>query len=248
MKEARKPDAMKSLLPISVVIVLFLSLTTANGQCPSPAGAQVVLPPPVTGAPFSADLVNEVTHMGRDGNRVQSETHGKVYRDAQGRGRCDMENVKTKIITWANISDPVAGLFIHLDLAQKTAIVTHHSQTAQAPSPKPPAEVKPPVKVDSSNVSEEELGSQAIEGFRVTGKRYINTTETGQRTEWDDWYSPDLKATLLSTHTDERSNSLANKVVNIKAEDPDPAVFQVPEGYTVKDWYCRGSRCNYDSP
>jgi hypothetical protein len=239
---------MKSRQPIYAVVVLFLGLPAANGQCTGPTGPQAL--GSVTGSPFSADLVNEFTHEGQNGVRTQWETHGKVYRDAQGRGRCDVENVKMKVISFANISDPVSRLFIHLDLEKRTAIVTHHSQRQPA-SPQPSAETRPATvnaKRSNASHSEEDLGAQVIQGFTVEGRRYINTTETGQRSVTDDWYSPDLKVTLLSTQKYERSNTLANKVVNIQVGDPDPAVFQVPEGYTVKDRYCHGSRCDYDSP
>jgi hypothetical protein len=241
---------MKLLLPISAVVVLFLGLTTAHGQCPGPVATEVTLLPPVTGAPFSADLVDDRTHMRKDGIRTQWETHGKAYRDAQGRGRCDLENVKTKVITWAAISDPVAELFIHLDLEKKIAIVTHHRQTSQAASPQPSAATKPPVILQRpyASHSEEDLGTQILQGFTTTGRRYVNITATGQRSVLETWHSPDLKLTLLSIVEDELSTTITQKVVNIQAGDPDPAVFQVPEGYTVKDRYCRGTRCDYDSP
>jgi hypothetical protein len=239
---------MKTLPTISACLLLFFTVSTASGQpCLSVAGGQITLLPAVTGAPFTADAVNEFNHVGRDGNRVQQESHGKLYRDSQGRGRCDIENVKTGEIAWANISDPVAGLFIHLNLKEKTAIVTHHPQTPPPPTQKKETQ---PLKTDVMDVqhSEEDLGSQTIEGFRATGRRYSNTTTAGEHPVMDDWYSADLQITLLSTRKDDRSGSTVHKVVNIHAGDPDPAVFQVPEGYTVKNLYCRGVRCNYETP
>jgi hypothetical protein len=82
----------------------------------------------------------------------------------------------------------------------------------------------------------------------------VNTIQAGQAgnerpitSVTEEWFSKDLKITLLYTNDDPRFAVTVNKVVNIHAGNPDPAVFHIPEGYTVKDVYCRDGVCKYDS-
>jgi hypothetical protein len=252
-------SAMKLLPWISAGLFLlsFAAKASAQPGCAvAPAGVQVILQAPVTGAPFSADLFKESTVILRDGNRIHQESHGKIYRDAEGRARCEIEDAKGSI-TVIEIVDPPARLSIRLNPQQKTARVTHRPQ-----SPPPPATplrqdiaAKPPAKRGPSvQHTEEALGNQEIEGFAATGKRYSNTTPAGQAgnekpitSVMEEWYSNDLKITLLTTRDDPRSGNAVIRVVNIHAGNPDAAVFQIPEGYAVKDVYCRAGLCAYDS-
>ena len=43
--------------------------------------------PTVTGAPYSAEAVNESIQVLQDGNRIVSRTSTKIYRDSEGRER-----------------------------------------------------------------------------------------------------------------------------------------------------------------
>ncbi|MGE5360137.1 MAG: hypothetical protein ACM3NQ_14065 [Bacteroidales bacterium] len=67
-----------------------------------------------TGAPYSAETINEFVQLLPDGNRISRRTVSRVYRDSQGRTRTEQletngpllgSNV-TQVIT---ITDPVAG-------------------------------------------------------------------------------------------------------------------------------------------
>jgi hypothetical protein len=49
------------------------------------------------------------------------------------------------------------------------------------------------------------------------------------------WHSPELKITLLSVNDDPRTGKRTTEVTDLDRAEPDPSVFQVPEGYTVKD-------------
>jgi hypothetical protein len=41
----------------------------------------------VQGAPFSAEVIDESEQFLADGNRIHRETHGRIFRDSQGRTR-----------------------------------------------------------------------------------------------------------------------------------------------------------------
>jgi hypothetical protein len=90
----------------------------------------------------------------------------------------------------------------------------------------------------------EKLGGKTIAGIYVEGTKItitypigffgndrpiVNVRET--------WTSPDLKLIVLSTDEDPRNGSRTTELTDLIRGEPDPALFQVPEGYTVKDQY-----------
>jgi hypothetical protein len=250
---------MKSLLWVSACIFLLFSAAIANAQpgCSiSAPGTQVTKLRPVTGAPFSADIVWEKTRELNDGTRIVDERHGRIDRDSQGRSHCELQDAR-KAITVIEIVDPVAKVAIRLDPRTKLATVTHRQMTPQAAgSQQPVAEVKPekpPAAADPRHTSQT-LSSRQIEGFTVTGTRSTNIVEARQdgndkpiTTSLEEWYSGDLKLTLLSIQDDPRYGKTVDKLVNIHTSEPEPAVFHIPDGYTAKDLYCRAGACIYDS-
>lgn len=259
---------MKPLSWVSACIFIHLlfSAASANAQpgCAiSAPGTQVTRLPPVAGAPFSADLVWENTRVLSDGNRIVDTRHGRIDRDAQGRSRCELEDAK-KMITVIEIVDPVAKVHIRLDPRKKLATVTHVPQTRQAAAPStsslPVAEKKPEqppaadrLAVDHKHTTET-LSSREIEGLTVTGTRFTNTIEARQEgndkpitTSLEEWYSEELKLTVLSIRDDPRMGKTVDKLANIHTSEPEPAAFRIPDGYAVKDLYCRAGLCKYDS-
>lgn len=250
---------MKSLswISASLFLLLFTTIVKAQPGCAiSAPGTQVTKLRPVTGAPFSADIVWENTRVLNDGNRIVDERHGRIDRDSQGRSRCELEDAR-KTITVIEIVDPVAKIAIRLDPRKKLATVTHFPQTPQAaaPSSQPVAEKKPekPPAADPRHTMQT-LSSRELEGLTVTGTRFANIIEARQdgndkpiTTSLEEWYSGDLKLTLLSIRDDPRNGKMVDKLVNIHTNEPEPAVFRVPDGYTVKDLYCRAGLCKYDS-
>ncbi|HEY7402142.1 MAG TPA: hypothetical protein VIB39_01355 [Candidatus Angelobacter sp.] len=247
---------MKPLWVSAALFVLF-SISTARAQaCFGVAGA-INLTAPVTGAPFTADYTHVFEPLNSDGSRNRQESRGKVFRDSEGRARCDMENLKTGKTRYVIVTDPVANVTIRINVEQQTATVTHHPRSAPIGPSKPPAsqdgtknpETKAPVNASLKIVhSEADLGSREIEGLMARGKHSSNTCD--QTSSTDEWYSPDLKFTLLyvSDYSDASSSShMKDQLTNIHLGDPDPSVFRVPEGFTVKNLYCRGQVCNFDS-
>jgi hypothetical protein len=123
--------------------------------------------------------------------------------------------------------------------------VTHHSQPF-APLQKAATNAGAETRPQGNTPRQEELPSRVIEGFTVTGTRLVNTTSTGQTATMEDWYSPDLKFKLFATLNNPAGN-MSDKLINIHLGDPDGSVFKVPEGYTVRNLYCHGHVCNYES-
>jgi len=96
-----------------------------------------------------------------------------------------------------------------------------------------PAESNPEAKTES-------LGSKMIDGISATGTKTTTTIPAGTIGNDKDlsitresWYSPDLKLILQSTQSDPRFGETTYSLTNIQRSEPDPALFQVPAGYTI---------------
>lgn len=88
----------------------------------------------------------------------------------------------------------------------------------------------------------EDLGTQVIEGVRVQGTRSTTTIPAGEIgnerplvTVTERWFSPELGAVVMSRHSDPRLGTTTYRLTDLRRVDPDPAQFQVPAGYTVKE-------------
>jgi hypothetical protein len=88
----------------------------------------------------------------------------------------------------------------------------------------------------------EHLGTEEIDGFSATGDRITRTIEIGQIgndkpvvSVFETWTATDLKAVLRSKTDDPENGQRTMKLVNIQRDEPDPALFRIPEGYTVND-------------
>lgn len=87
-----------------------------------------------------------------------------------------------------------------------------------------------------------DLGTQNIEGVSAHGTRVTRTIPAGQFGNempmvitTETWYSPDLKVLVMSKSSDPRMGDTTYTLTNIQRSEPDPSLFQVPEGYTVKE-------------
>lgn len=119
------------------------------------------------------------------------------------------------------------------------AVSTRNALPAQSNTPKV---VEPRTGVSSRPTDREDLGSNTIEGFTVHGTKSTRTIPAGAvgndqpivivREVWD---SPELSMTLQSETEDPQWGHSSLKVTNIKRSEPDPALFQVPPDYTVKE-------------
>ncbi|HEY3767290.1 MAG TPA: hypothetical protein VGN44_01345 [Candidatus Angelobacter sp.] len=155
------------------------------------------------GQPFSADTVEETDQTLADGNHIHRESHGKIFRDSQGRTRTEFDTMNlvtgTSSITHVFIMDPVEGRTISLDLELKAAIINHFkSHSANAGSG---TTAKPSVSMAAApnratalaastgyvggglaelgKRSSEDIGTMTVEGFTVTGTRTLLTMPAG---------------------------------------------------------------------
>ena len=81
-----------------------------------------------------------------------------------------------------------------------------------------------------------------IEGFTVSGRRWSLTVPakvTGidkpSVTSQEFWYSPDLQMVLLTRSYNLEWGSYTQRLLHIQTVDPDPVLFKIPAGFTVKE-------------
>jgi hypothetical protein len=96
------------------------------------------------------------------------------------------------------------------------------------------------MRANQTKVEREQSGGKTLAGVYAEGIRVTRTIPEGGNdrpmiTVVETWYSPELKITLFSVNSDPRTGTRTNEVTELDRAEPDPAVFQVPEGYTVKD-------------
>jgi hypothetical protein len=96
---------------------------------------QAFLPPGVTGAPYSAEQIQEHVQTLNDGTHItQTQFRIKTYRDSQGRTRTErpmfMGSSEPDSPMVVQISDPVAGVQYTLDPQNKVA----HRSVARTPA------------------------------------------------------------------------------------------------------------------
>jgi hypothetical protein len=216
----------------------------------------------VTGAPYSATVTSEFQQTLSDGNQIDRKTTTTVYRDSQGRTRREQTlpaigqysasgNAPQAIF----INDPVAGVNYVLDPVKKIARKMPGGPgrgglgrggpggpggPGRGPGGNPPPSFAGPRQ--NQNVTTETLGSQNIEGILVQGTRVTRTVPAGTvgnqnpiQVTSERWYSQDLKLNLQVKNNNPTGGQNSTTLSNIRRDEPDPSLFQVPADYTVQD-------------
>jgi ABC-type transporter MlaC component len=86
----------------------------------------------------------------------------------------------------------------------------------------------------------EDLGDQNYEGVSAHGTRTITTIPAGAignerpiEITYERWFSNELQMVVYSKQSDPRTGEQTYRLTNINRNEPDPSLFQVPQGYKV---------------
>lgn len=81
-------------------------------------------------------------------------------------------------------------------------------------------------------------------GLEARGTRFTTTYPVGRvgndqpfTVTHETWISTELMIAVLQIDDDPRTGARTMELTDIERGEPDPALFQPPEGYTVKDKY-----------
>ena len=88
----------------------------------------------------------------------------------------------------------------------------------------------------------ESLGTQFMEGIAVEGTRTTTTIPAGQigneqpiSVVSERWYSPDLKALVMSRQSDPRFGETTYRLTNLTRAEPSPELFEIPKDFKIVD-------------
>lgn len=178
--------------------------------------------PLVTGAPYSADEVQDYVEPGSTA-APESVVIGHFSRDARGRER--MVRTYKVPMTLTEIFNPAEGIAYLFDVQKKIA---HRMRLPPTPAAAAPVAADVPTRV-------EKLGTRTIEGtvtegtsefFKITGNRGRDLSMTIEA-----WKSPELQINMFV----KSSNGYSTRIINLIRQAPDPALFSPPLDYTVVD-------------
>jgi hypothetical protein len=217
----------------------------------------------VSGVPYTATEVTETTQTLSDGNKIVNKTSGTVARDSQGRVRREMTvgrigSAGTNNHKMLFISDPTAH---HQEMTETGSstdtstvittdgdpqIITLNRAGSTMVNKKVMVRTSKDADGAESNVSDkkqvkhEDLGTQTVAGVAAQGKRDTVTIPAGEignekpiEVVSETWYSTDLHATVMRKHSDPRTGETVFQLTDIKRAEPDPALFQMPDGVKV---------------
>lgn len=193
---------------------------------------------PVIGKPLLANEVRRTEQTLSDGSHITHTETEHFYRDGLGR-------MRTETATGAVIFDPVAGFTYDLTTSRKNftksrvgpnSVVTIAAAAHYSSSSSHSGRATPKRGTDAIT---EDLSPQFLSGVYVKGARVTTTIPAGTFGNDRDlkvinerWYSEDLKLLLKSSNSDPRFGVTTYELTDISQAPPDPALFQVPSGYT----------------
>jgi hypothetical protein len=203
--------------------------------------------PTVKGAPYSAQAVSEITQTLADGSRVTHSNYSRLYRDSEGRERC--EETSGDSFKRIFISDPVEHASYELYLDKKIAVRTIGHQAVEKDLhgaairfQQSPLDLAAETGVIGGRLmaimKEESLGTRTMEGIETVGTRTSVIAPDGRIDNVTDrWISPDLQLGLIMTASNMSWGPTTYKVTNLIRGEQPRALFEVPADYKVVSAY-----------
>jgi hypothetical protein len=199
----------------------------------------------VLGQPVVAVEKNVEIKPLADGTKITTQSEIRKWRDSQGRFRkqgAEIAAGEEPAFRMVRIIDPVNNTFTMLNLETKVATVFHLPD--QGPGrlhPWTDRDEKPIMARPGVKVKVEKLEGREIAGIYAEGRRETRVRPPGKVNNdkvivsvSERWVSPDLKILLASSMDDPREK-LTREITKLDRTEPDPALFQIPSDFTVKD-------------
>lgn len=190
---------------------------------------------PVAGVTYSLDTRSQTAHKSmpfrfqvtkRSGVGIGSDAQTFEFKTAQG------ANV---VVSSSGPGTPQAGTRV----VTQGAEVDHFTMRTEGASG---YVFRTRPNASASDVKEEKLGMQMIEGVQAEGTRRITTIPAGEignerpiEMVSERWYSPELQLVVMTRYSDPRSGETTYKLTNINRTEPAKSLFEVPPGFAVKE-------------
>lgn len=247
--------AFRDLPSRSVAVLLFIvgagafvalaASASLLAQSTSVAAPPVIATTPVTGKPYQAELTLHTKRSLADGTIAAQDFSIRQARDSSGRA---FNEIQSEIpatsshpahqFTVDSVFDPSTRTLLHWTSLSKTGTLTHLP-------PAPPLNGHP---LPEPNEGAEFLGHRMILGLLCKGYALQKTIPAGAmgndapittRHEW--WIDDDLHLRALEIYNDPQHGQRTFELVSLKRVEPDPAIFHLPSGYTVREVGARDS-------
>jgi hypothetical protein len=199
---------------------------------------------PAPDAPFTGTIDVERSEIRPDGSVVLLKTVRDVARDSRGR----VYNVFREFVP-ANSSQAITIMRIHFYDPETRGFTYLYPQrhvyvtgTVRHPPSAEPADMAASATGRGAPLNqftkEEDLGMRQIAGVSAHGVRETQTIPAADGNAGKDvvltdeyWYSEDLHMNVKVSHNDPRAGSVTMTLTKATRADPDPSLFQIPEGY-----------------
>jgi VCBS repeat-containing protein len=243
--------SMLTVLPLAASAALLAqTVVLSSGQ-----GAQFSSPQ-ANKVPWTLTRTTTTVQTLADGTTITNTFTVKEARDSEGRAYSETQQTlhvradgQPIDLTNYIVFDPIARVHITWQNRTKIANVTHmpdpqasqqRTQPVQLPDvdmPRVPQTGRPTQQQKS-----EDLGVRTIAGIEAKGTRATGVIPVG---DWgndrpitivtENWVSTQYNIQLLTITDDPRSGKRTDEVTEFQPGEPDPKLFQIPEGYTVRD-------------
>lgn len=172
---------------------------------------------------------------------------GRTYSETQQTLHVRDDGQPVDLATY-NVFDPVARTRINWENRTKIVNVAHMPDPNTMQDRTQPLQVsdvdaaRQPQAARRRQVTKEDLGLRTIAGIEAKGTRTTSIIPTGDvgndqplTVAGENWISTQYGIPLLTITDDPRSGKRTSEVTEFEPGEPDPALFQVPAGYTVRE-------------
>jgi hypothetical protein len=231
----------------TLLALSFFFVLAALGPRASAQNAPDIFVTPIPNAPFSATVLLEWSGVQPNGSPANFKSLREIGRD--NRGRIHNES-RTRVPASSTEEPQIERIHLYDPQTRISTMIIPETKTFWTTTVnRPPATVPPAFRFASADgesvpqsefTKQEDLGTQEIDSVQAHGVRYSQTIPAESPTDEKDvvvtdeyWYSSDLRINLRIVHSDPRTGAVSATVTNIKRAEPDPAFFEVPEGYST---------------
>ena len=208
-----------------------------------------IVVPPKLNAPFTLLLETEWVRGLPDGSSITTVNQRRIARDTEGRIYMERwylvpKNGKVKSeMTTIQISDATKHTLYNCYMLEreKQCVLVPYMMSVDSifKFQGPPTG---PLPDEMGEAVHQDLGVQLIGGVETTGTRDTTIYNAGlfgndrkMTIEREYWYSPKLGFNLLSKRSDPRIGTQTFTATNLILSEPDPKLFELPEGFKVVD-------------
>jgi tetratricopeptide (TPR) repeat protein len=201
---------------------------------------------PTLGLPYTADqTIHIVQHLG-NGLVVTHDVTGRLARNADGVERYEGTFPSTDpahpgSTTIACIIDRYHRTSITLNTTRKTATRQSLPAVATVTVQVLPLQGSGP-RIKPENVTIADLGKKTMGMLPITGRLVSASIPIGQLGNdqplpmtTEVWIAPELKLVVRQIEKNPQFGERTLELTNIRGEEPDPALFQIPAGYAISD-------------